>query len=696
MNSKNHSPNPPITTMVEAKNISLSHKLEQKPQKNILAEDFLKGTVPTNKDIENTIDNAIDSLSSSVDNRIAIDLKHLLSSSKMFIEHKNSEEQVQSFFRECGLLTGELSSFLEESASLARQGKLIDSSDQSMIENTKQLIESLKQVLLYWIESSEFRQLWTEDIAGLAQNLIGNIKEKGADLMEFGEATQRSFFVEQEDVNLVKERLNTLMSKLSHKKEYRQAIHNIFKILNQVKFVYDANFNLVQTDHLYQVLDQSKKVFSSFCGKDNFNSFIDSFWGLINELKRDKDLWGLWNRFQHYVEEILDHPEELTNKERLSSWVGEWYWMWNRKEFQFRDQFSTLTKEFNDMINAVKNDEDLFNLKRDFHQLMMDMFRNTEGRFDLSTMQHSLHQVKEVLHLILKSTLTNIPLPKIEGSNDTYDYTIENMTIDASAIMPSHAHVRMVNDIDIDSEKPGNDYIKAKVDLLLDNICMSFKDIHFHYKRHILPKVEDSGVANVDISGEGLQVRLRWNLVVREDQDINFELSNVRCKIDNLSVKILDSQHRILDGIITSVFVGYLKRMVADALVEKIKSGLKPLEEQLRSSLYTLQSEDKDIPVDRLQGKPKIAFDRNTHEYMGSNPLAERVPLLENEDSNLFVDKEARITTEEYHNPDFVSQIEVKDNKGASGAIYSGDIGTSIWDNESESLSDWDSHWWTP
>ena len=691
---------------------------------NLLAQEILRGNVPTNQEISKSIDSAIQSLSSlsvNNENRIATDLKQLLSSSKLLLMHKNSEEQIQTFFHECSQLGAELASLMDEYRKGTQQGMESSSMNmENMIRNMRQLLDSLKHVVLYWIQSSEFRALWTEDIVVLAQNLVGNIGGKTVDLLIFDNEPIESF-IDAHDVQMVKDRFNSLLGKIAHNSEYRTAIRHVFDIWNQISFVYgDARLNLVHGDHLYRVLDEAKKVFASFCGGDRVDAFVQSFWSLVHRVSHDDKVLSLWKRFQVTVEHCLQHPEEEMYRNQLWSWIDEWYWTWSHREFKFRTDWSNLCLRLTEMFDQVKRDEDLYRLKQDFNRLVVDMFKNSEGRFDLVIMQQSLHQIRDVLYLTLKSTMSHIQLPRVDGRSDTLEYSLENMVIDASDILPSHVHIRMVNDIDIDSDKPGHDYIKARFDLLLSNIRLSIRNIHFHYRRLVIPKVEDFGAANVDITGEGLQIRLRWNLLVNQQEqenNVEFDLSRVQCKIDRMNVEILDSQHRLLSGIFTNLFTGYLKKQVADALVDKVRTVLAPLSNQIKTSFHHQQSSSssssssstsggssREIEVDPLKGTPKSRpnIDRGEHEYLGSSPLAERLPLLNNEDSNYFVDKEARITTQEYSSPDFVAQIEKrKDERGASGAIYSSEIGESVWRTELESVdqsdqsSSWDAHWWS-
>jgi hypothetical protein len=93
-----------------------------------------------------------------------------------------------------------------------------------------------------------------------------------------------------------------------------------------------------------------------------------------------------------------------------------------------------------------------------------------------------------------------------------------------------------------------------------------------------MPKIEDNGVADVDISqGTGLSLKIVWKLKSSAGSPYQLSLLKCKCNIDRLSITVRSARHSILDKLVTKLFAGTIKRQVANAIVTNIIKTLNPM-----------------------------------------------------------------------------------------------------------------------
>jgi hypothetical protein len=207
---------------------------------------------------------------------------------------------------------------------------------------------------------------------------------------------------------------------------------------------------------------------------------------------------------------------------------------------------------------------------------------DSQGRPSLYVTQESLAQFKKLLLPILQEGLANIPLPSISGSNDTYDWRLENIVFDSRGLLPERFHLRFVSDLDLDSHSVENKFF-TEIHLKMTDIDMAFKNIKFYYYRKSIPSIEDSGIANCFIYG--LKFALVWQLISEQDKPIQFKLKEIMTYISDLNIEVIKSEHSIIDSIVTTFFPGYIKHQVTDSLIGAIRNTLEPFTNQLNEYL---------------------------------------------------------------------------------------------------------------
>jgi len=601
---------------------------------------LLSGELPSNRSINEFIDNANRSLGqhekdlSFQGRRLVMDLKGILNSGKSFLNNTNADERLQKFIKDATEFTKDLTDKGEYAA------KKVQKTAYNAAEEAQEMIYNLKDLLVYLIRSGEFRQL-LDDFILLFRNIGGNFEARykkslkqsiksdinredtsasatTSALKEVKKDIQEGNLVDDNIKNRIYSRFEKLMDRLTSNKEYHKAVNNLFNIVDYFNRRFDQlqkdpNLNIQDNEHFNSMLEDAQYIISEFCGSDNWQSFKKEFWSLWQDIRNDKQANSFFSDLRSFVNDSIDNPERFkkdSEREKLQKFVDRAFNLLNRKSSQYGERFNDLWDNLYDMFDYASGQT--ADLQYRLNKFASDLVTDSQGRPSLYVTQDSLNQFKKILIPIMQEGLANIPLPKLYGSNETYDWSLEDITFDSRGILPEHFFLRVVSDLNLDSKTDDNKFY-TQLQMKIENIDMAFKGVKFYYLRKSLPSIEDHGIADCFV--RGLKFGLTWQLISEQDKPIRFKLSEVKTRIDDLEINVLESDHSIIDSLITTFFPGYIKDQVASSLVGTIRASLEPFSYQL-NDYFKKQKEywDENLSKSSLLDVAEEKF----QEYMGA------------------------------------------------------------------------------
>ena len=93
----------------------------------------------------------------------------------------------------------------------------------------------------------------------------------------------------------------------------------------------------------------------------------------------------------------------------------------------------------------------------------------------------------------------------------------------------------------------GQDESRHEFIITLSQIQADMRDVAFYFKKKTgLPKIKDSGLADVLLGGDGLTVTLHVTSTPSSDKQSLFRVKDVHVKISTLKFSIRDSKHDLL------------------------------------------------------------------------------------------------------------------------------------------------------
>jgi hypothetical protein len=232
-------------------------------------------------------------------------------------------------------------------------------------------------------------------------------------------------------------------------------------------------------------------------------------------------------------------------------------------------------------VSLIANNPATNKLQNAARQLVTDLLLDEHGFPALKTEIFS--QMRGLLVNLVMAELKHIPIPKLEGSVENYDYRFEGMKLYGFDLMPDHIHLKIENEIRVDVPHGSTEKARANITIRCTNIKTQLENIHFWFRRKGIVNIEDEGTAVVALKGEGASITLQLRLDARRFEESHkiFEVKNVLCELDDLHIHVIESKYDWLLNFLTGLWSGTIKRMLETKVEESLKNTVDSLERQL-------------------------------------------------------------------------------------------------------------------
>lgn len=117
--------------------------------------------------------------------------------------------------------------------------------------------------------------------------------------------------------------------------------------------------------------------------------------------------------------------------------------------------------------------------------------------------------------------------------------------------------------------------------LTFGQIQADMKDVAFYFnKKTGIPKLTDSGLADVLLGGHGLTVTAQV-VSAEKDKTSVFKVKDVTVKVDTLKFSIRDSKHDLLYKTLRPLATGLVKKQLQKAIADSVRTALEYVDGQL-------------------------------------------------------------------------------------------------------------------
>lgn len=335
----------------------------------------------------------------------------------------------------------------------------------------------------------------------------------------------------------------------------------------------------VRSDPAYANAEMALRILlERFANNTSMQPIIDSINQLYKDADNDPELSKWWSEAGKYIRRVLQEEgyvmqDQCDEDGRRLRESGKQFW-----DEKYRGHREDLFESIEDFAHAYNEDPLNKKLGVDIKNLIKSLLYNKEGG-----LTYKSHLVSDIRHIILPEVIGKSgywPVPRAEYQDNQFDIVIENVTLELANILPNLIEITNRNHFKLSAYDALGDYQEHEFKIGFSQVQADIRDVGFYFKKKSgFPRLSDSGLADVQISGKGIYGDI--HLTTNTELGSIFRVKDVTINIDKLDFKIRDSKHNILYGLIRGLFTSVIKNAIAKAVQAAIRQALVQLDAQL-------------------------------------------------------------------------------------------------------------------
>ncbi|RHZ83681.1 hypothetical protein Glove_88g26 [Diversispora epigaea] len=403
-------------------------------------------------------------------------------------------------------------------------------------------------------------------------------------------------------------RFKNVMIDIQKKPEYQESLSEIVHMVSRISdFTKElatrvnepiAQEAAKQKDSLSIAQRNAKELLEKFANNYSLDKLISLLKEMGDKINHDVDLRNHLKEVQNFVLCSLsdsDFIQKHDYKEYGSRLIQD------SRHFlleRYSETMKAIAKEIKNFNEALQEDKTTAQWRSDFEALISDVFLDEKGRptfkFEL------IKDFGKILPLVAEK-LKFIPLPRIENSDDQYDYIFDNIVLHVAEIVPKHIHFSFNSDINL--ERGEDDIVQNTVLIEISKLCADARNIAFYYKKKSgLISMKDVGLVDFSIPSEGLNICIKLLLSLPTDKESNtqFDVLEAEANIKELKLRLHETRHDFLYTFLTPLVEKRLKRQLEEIMNNYIRKSLEYLKEnlaKLRQKVDEMQTDSQENPL---------------------------------------------------------------------------------------------------
>ncbi|KAF8639373.1 hypothetical protein AX17_001529 [Amanita inopinata Kibby_2008] len=351
-----------------------------------------------------------------------------------------------------------------------------------------------------------------------------------------------------------------------------------------------AKSTFISDPNLKRAIDELRTLLERFANGQSLNVIMDSIDVLIDDARRDEKLRAWFQDIDQYMRRVLLEPgyvllNEQCNKEaeRLRESGREFY------DGKYKDHMDNLFSSVGTWFKAMGQDPLNARFGGDWARLAKDLLFDSEG--SLAFKSELWNDVRKTILPQIVDKVGYVPIPRIEYTDDSLDLVVENLTLSGRNLFPNIISLEAHNFFKFSPYDAIKDESHHTFTFTFGQMQADMRDVAFYFKKKTgIPKMSDSGLADVILGGNGLHATVVLVGTNRKDKSSVFRVHEVNVKVDSLKFSIRDSKHDLLYKTLKPLATGLVKRQIQKAIADAIRTGFEYLDGQLLEVRHRMES----------------------------------------------------------------------------------------------------------
>ncbi|KAI5117290.1 hypothetical protein M0805_006812 [Coniferiporia weirii] len=330
---------------------------------------------------------------------------------------------------------------------------------------------------------------------------------------------------------------------------------------------------------LTQALSEIRTLLERFANGKSFSSITDRVNVLYDDANQDDQLRAWFKEVDAFSRRCLLEPGFVLQPQcnadgrKLRDTGREFY------DGKYKGHFDAVFDSIGAFFGAMGDDALNQRFGQDWARLTRDLLFDSEGA--LKFKPELWNDVRKIILPAVIDKIGYIPIPRVEYTDDALDLVLENLTLSGRNLFPNVVTLEAHNFMKFSPYSAINDEHHHEFTLHLGHIQADMRDVAFYFnKKSGIPKIKDSGIADVILGGEGLSATIHL-VSTTKDRSSVFTVKNVNVKVDTLKFSIRDSKHDTLYNTLRPLATGLVKKQIQKALRDALTTGLEYVDGQL-------------------------------------------------------------------------------------------------------------------
>jgi hypothetical protein len=407
--------------------------------------------------------------------------------------------------------------------------------------DTQVTLFQLLKLLLLMLESSKSRELLDEMFTVIRALVSGSIKQQNFE----------SELIRLIPLMVANGRIKAMMKQLSI-------------VLENIHVLSQSN------NHYIQLMNSTM---GELISREVVADFSSQFWILVNNFKGNLDGVDQLVEIRKIVNQFLHHDQNTT-ADTVTLFAEAVSTLINNCSEETRLQMLHTMRLAHQVIKKLKEmDYQYVQLK--FKSLMRILIAERYGRYDHIMKEDSVQKVKNLILPTLINQLSSIPLPSIGISDDSFEFSADNMHLSVADLFTDCFDIEVTNHLN-------NESLETKITFSVKDLRTTISDILFSYNlKNTICNVLEQGHANVHLGTQresgGLSMKISWSAIHIPCEPLQVKLGKVRCSIDDIVIDISESKYPTVTHIATALFSGVIKNCICTEVEDQIREILEPL-----------------------------------------------------------------------------------------------------------------------
>ena len=344
-------------------------------------------------------------------------------------------------------------------------------------------------------------------------------------------------------------------------------------------------------------LTNIKTLLERFANSTSADDLIDSINQIYRDADNDPELKGWFRHLDQYIHKCLQQQGYILEDRSTEEWNQIYDQGHELLRGRYRGHTDRIADEFKFIGQQFDADEQNRQFAQSVNKLFLDLGNDENGKTTFKP-----HLVKDLTDVILPGLFESVqyvPIPRIEYSDPMVDAIVENLVIESDNLAPN------VMEFGSDNywrwgRKSISNKNKNKVMLSVSGVQMDLRDVSYYLKKKQgFPSITDKGVMDIFMGGSGFSFKVELETAdkAREHAQTHFfKVTKVETDIQNLSIKLKKSNHKLLFNMFKPLLLKVMRPVIQKVLEKQIKDSVN----QVDGMLYDIKKE-----ADRAEAEAK-------------------------------------------------------------------------------------------